>query len=209
MREETKRRLGIAVELIARLCALLGLGYFALIAVGNAMRFHNAMSLLQLADQSLNVLFVVIARWPKAVNRWPHVVVLAVGTTFANLVIDYGHVNALVPIWVTYTLQVTGIAFQLIAKLSLGRSFGIVPANRGVKTGGAFRVVRHPTYLGYAIAQVGTMLGTASLRNVSVVLGLYGMLALRAWLEERVLRKDEAYRAYAERVRWRVIPYVW
>lgn len=209
MNEKTKRALGVAVELIARACALVGLGYFALIAFGNALRFHNAMSLLQLADQSLNVLFVLIARWPTAVDRRPHVIVLAVATTFANLVIDYDHVHALVPIWVTYTLQVTGIAFQLVAKLSLGRSFGIVPANRGVKTGGAYRLVRHPMYTGYAVAQLGVLLGMASWRNLAVIGGVYALLAARAWFEERVLAKDERYREYQAQVRWRVLPFVY
>ena len=43
----------------------------------------------------------------------------------------------------------------IAGKLSLGRSFGLMPANRGIVSTGLYRVVRHPIYLGYLITHVG------------------------------------------------------
>jgi hypothetical protein len=37
----------------------------------------------------------------------------------------------------------------LAATLRLGRSFGIVATNRGIQTGGLYRIVRHPIYAAY------------------------------------------------------------
>lgn len=202
-------RLAIAVELGARLFAVLGLGVFARLAWLYARQHHDAIALLQLVDQLVNVLFVVVARWPKAVDRRPLVVVLAALTTSVAVVISHAEVRALVPRPVSYALQLAGIAIELGAKLSLGRSFGLVPANRGVKTGGAYRLVRHPMYLGYAIAQSGVLLGLASLRNLIIVAGACALLGARAYLEEKVLERDAGYRAYQERVRWRVLPLIY
>ena len=43
-------------------------------------------------------------------------------------------------------VQIGALLFQGYAVVSLGRSFGVVPSNRGIKTGGAYRLVRHPIY---------------------------------------------------------------
>ena len=46
--------------------------------------------------------------------------------------------------------QLTGLLVE-DGKLSLGRSFGLMPANRGVVSTGMYRLVRHPIYLGYLV----------------------------------------------------------
>lgn len=206
MNPRLSRALGIGLELTGRLAALAGLTLFAWITFRNANRQRDLYSVLLFLDQALNVLFVLTARWPSAIDRRPHVMLVAVGTTFSNLFLGLRTGLHIAPRALVYTLQLTGLAVQLVAKLSLGRSFGIVPANRGVKTGGAFRLVRHPTYFGYTIAQAGALLGSLSWRNAAVVTTVCALLFLRAWLEERVLMKDEAYRAYAARVRYRILP---
>lgn len=200
------RALGIGLEIIGRLGALAGLGLFAVIALNHARQQRDIYSLLLFLDQAVNVLFVLTARWPTAIDRRPHVMIVAVGATFSNLFLSLHGGLDIAPRALVYALQLTGVAIQLVAKLSLGRSFGIVPANRGVKTGGAYRLVRHPTYAGYVVAQAGALLGSLSWRNAAVVATVCALLVLRIWLEERVLMKDEKYRAYAARVRWRVVP---
>ena len=42
----------------------------------------------------------------------------------------------------------------IAGKLTLGRSFGLMPANRGVVSSGIYRFVRHPIYAGYLITHV-------------------------------------------------------
>ena len=43
--------------------------------------------------------------------------------------------------------------FVIAGKITLGRSFGIVPANRGVVTAGR-TLVRHPIYTGYLVSHL-------------------------------------------------------
>ena len=49
-------------------------------------------------------------------------------------------------------LQVIGVVISGLGLLSLNSSFGLIPANRGVKQNGFYRVIRHPMYCGYIIS---------------------------------------------------------
>lgn len=103
-------------------------------------------------------------------------------------------------------LMLVGLVIHLGAKLSLRRSFGIVPADRGVRTGGFYRLVRHPMYAGYMLAHLGFLLVSPSLWNMAVYAFGWTMLIMRMKAEEAVLAANPGYRAYMQRVRWRVMP---
>ena len=105
-------------------------------------------------------------------------------------------------------LQAIGAVFASVALLSLGRSFGIVAANRGVRTCGPYRYVRHPVYTGYILAGTGYLLENPSLRNACLFTVVVLFQAIRIVEEERTLAQDPAYREYRERVRSRILPYV-
>lgn len=106
-------------------------------------------------------------------------------------------------------IQFVGIALQLGASMSLGRSFGLVPANRGIKTGGLYRLVRHPFYFSYLITQTGYIINNPSTRNL-LVLGVgIGFQVLRIRYEERLLLGDADYAEYTRSVRWHLVPGVW
>jgi protein-S-isoprenylcysteine O-methyltransferase Ste14 len=94
----------------------------------------------------------------------------------------------------------------VLGKLSLGRSFGLTPANRGIVSTGLYRFVRHPIYLGYLITHVGFVIAYPADWNLAVLAAADVALLLRAICEERTLALDDAYRAYMGRVRWRIIP---
>ncbi|MGB5760191.1 MAG: methyltransferase [Acidimicrobiales bacterium] len=106
-------------------------------------------------------------------------------------------------------IQITGAMLQIGASLSLGRSFGLVPANRGVKTAGMYRVVRHPFYMAYLVTQAGYIINNPSLGNVAVIAVGTGFQVLRIRYEERLLLRDADYRAYAATVRWHLVPGLW
>jgi protein-S-isoprenylcysteine O-methyltransferase Ste14 len=106
-------------------------------------------------------------------------------------------------------LQSVGVLLALAATLMLGRSFGVVAANRGVRVHGLYRVVRHPIYAAYLLAVTGVVLNHPSLWNVTVLLVWTTIQAQRTLAEERVLQSDPAYRSYAARVRYRLIPGIW
>jgi protein-S-isoprenylcysteine O-methyltransferase Ste14 len=75
---------------------------------------------------------------------------------------------------------------------------------------GPYAFVRHPMYTGSIIVHLGTALLLGSWIGLALVSVLAGMLALRAVLEERLLRSGlPGYEEYTSRVRWRLLPAVW
>ena len=106
-------------------------------------------------------------------------------------------------------LQVAGVALGASGYLALGRSFGLVPANRGLVMSGAYRVVRHPLYASYVIAELGYVVQSPRLWNVGVLVVVWACQLLRLMSEERLLAGDPAYRSYSEQTRWRLFPGLW
>lgn len=109
---------------------------------------------------------------------------------------------------VALTLQIVGASLTILAALSLGRSYGVVAANRGVKTDGMYRFVRHPIYGSYFIGYLGFFLANPSIRNGAMLALTLIFQVWRAVAEEGVLMHDPEYKEYATRVRRRFIPYV-
>ncbi|MFO1186535.1 MAG: methyltransferase [Alphaproteobacteria bacterium] len=100
----------------------------------------------------------------------------------------------------------SGFAFQIWAKLTLRKRFGIVAANRGVQARGPYALVRHPMYAGYTITEIGFFLAHPSLWNGVVYMGAVSFQILRILAEERYLARDPAYGDLRTRVRWRLVP---
>ena len=104
--------------------------------------------------------------------------------------------------------EVVGGFFVLGAFLSLNRSFGIAPENRGVKSMGFYRIIRHPMYFGYVLAETGFVINNFSCYNLIVFALAVSFTMLRLQAEERVLRKDREYQEYAQKTRWKLIPLI-
>ena len=89
-----------------------------------------------------------------------------------------------------------GLLIVIAGKVSLGRSFGLIPANRGIVSTGLYRLVRHPIYLGTSSR---TSRSSAPTRHRGTsrcfVIADIALLA-RAVCEERTLSRDAAYRSY-------------
>lgn len=79
-----------------------------------------------------------------------------------------------------------------------------------VASGGPYRYVRHPGYVGMIISNIATplLLGSAW---ALIPAGLTAiMVVVRTWLEDKTLKeKLEGYREYAERVKARLLPGIW
>src|SRR5260370_2062449 len=67
-------------------------------------------------------------------------------------------------------LELFGVVLSQVGRLYMGRSFGLLPANRGVITTGPFRLVRHPIYLGLFILTVGYVMAYPHVLNAFAVL---------------------------------------
>jgi protein-S-isoprenylcysteine O-methyltransferase Ste14 len=112
----------------------------------------------------------------------------------------------ILPFGVCCAIVTAGFFIQISAKVSLGRSFGIVAANRGVKFHGPYRFVRHPMYLGYMVSHIGFFLVIPSLHNAMFYLLAIVVQLVRIFREEAVLSQDARYRAFASRVPYRLLP---
>ena len=106
-------------------------------------------------------------------------------------------------------LLLLGFGVAVSAKLSLRRSFSVVAANRGVRTGGLYGLVRHPMYLGYFLTHLGFLLTNPVLWNATVYVAWTACQLYRIRAEERVLSGDTAYEAFARRTRYRLVPFVY
>jgi protein-S-isoprenylcysteine O-methyltransferase Ste14 len=106
-------------------------------------------------------------------------------------------------------LLITGICIQIAGILSLNKSLGIVPANRGLRTGGMYEIVRHPMYLGYILVYTGYLLENLLVWNLCVFFFAVILQLLRIGNEERFLIHDKAYRHYMNKVRWKLIPHIY
>ena len=83
------------------------------------------------------------------------------------------------------------------------------PAENVLQTGGPYRWVRHPVYLGWVLALFGAAHMTADRLAFAAISTAY-LLAAIPW-EERSLGRvfGEPYARYQRAVRWRVVPYVY
>lgn len=79
-----------------------------------------------------------------------------------------------------------------------------------VVTGGPYRYVRHPGYVGWYIMMIGLAVALGSLWGFIPAVILLALMLVRTALEDRTLRKELAgYEEYAQRVRYRLIPGIW
>jgi protein-S-isoprenylcysteine O-methyltransferase Ste14 len=75
---------------------------------------------------------------------------------------------------------------------------------------GPYAVVRHPMYAGAILYLAGTPLMLGSWLGLACVPFMVVGLGYRAVLEERMLAGQlEGYASYMERVRYRLVPYLW
>jgi protein-S-isoprenylcysteine O-methyltransferase Ste14 len=106
-------------------------------------------------------------------------------------------------------VELIGVIVGQGSRLYLGRRFAILPANRGVVTGGPFRFVRHPIYLGWLILSIGYVMAYPSPRNSVVVIITLPAIVWRIIQEEALLAAEPQYRVYLAHTRWRLIPFIY
>jgi isoprenylcysteine carboxyl methyltransferase (ICMT) family protein len=103
-------------------------------------------------------------------------------------------------------MQLFGTLLAIISLACLGRSFGLLAANRGVRTAGAYSIVRHPAYASYMIVQLGYVLENLSLWNLTVFSVVLVAQMIRIHQEEATLITDPSYGSYCLHVRYRLVP---
>ena len=167
---------------------------------------HHTTGLLLLVSEALVVVFTMIRRPAGIVDRSMNARILTMFSTFAPQLVRPASMHPLTPESFTLMLSGMGLILVVMGKLSLGRSFGLTPANRGVVSTGVYRFVRHPIYMGYLLTHVGFAIANPVGWNFFILMAADATLLLRAIREEQTLALDPAYFSYMQRVRWRVAP---
>lgn len=105
-----------------------------------------------------------------------------------------------------------GIFLWAMASNRFFSSFVRIQADRGhiVETGGPYRYVRHPGYVGALLTYLASPLALASLWTFIPSALMLVLFVFRTALEDRTLQAElRGYAEYARRVRYRLLPGVW
>lgn len=154
------------------------------------------------------IVTMVLRRTPVRVTPNPWYWLLAFVATY-GVVTFYAFAPSgmlLVPTVVPDALAIISVSIAIYARLSLGFSIGFVPADRGIVTRGAYRLVRHPIYTAFFVGLLAYILRAYSPLTVLLAVILVGLFMLKSVVEEWFLRDSPDYATYLKRVRYRWIP---
>jgi protein-S-isoprenylcysteine O-methyltransferase Ste14 len=174
--------------------------------VADCLSEGHGASLVFLPCEGLVVVFMAIRRRSRNLSRHLGPWLIALGATCAPMLVAPASNQALVPAAWAAVVLLFGLILQVHAKLSLGRSMGVVAAHRGLSLAGPYRLLRHPMYAGYLVGHLAVLALNPSLWNLLVYSVSYALQIPRLLLEERLLSMDPTYRAYQTHVRFRLIP---
>jgi protein-S-isoprenylcysteine O-methyltransferase Ste14 len=179
---------------------------FVLISFFTFLRTGSWFGLGLMVFNSLLVFFFLTRRQSKSTtSRWSDWMV-SIATVLLSMSLKPDPSSDLLQEIVSVALQTTGLSIMLYSLVCLGKSFGIVPANRSVKSQGAYAVVRHPLYAGELIFYFGFLFGHFNYFNLIKILLIFLGQLWRVQAEESVLRTDKQYRDYCLRVPYRFLP---
>ena len=168
----------------------------------------NLGAALLVISELLGVFLILTRRSAVNVSTRPLDWALSLIAVNLPLLVTPASASTFIPSQIPTALMFAGMIIQISAKAILRRSFGVVPANRGIKTKGPYRLVRHPMYAGYTLTHIGFLLGFPSLQNSLLYLTALLIDIMRLMREELVLNQDTLYRQYAARVSYRLLPHV-
>src|SRR5437588_5363597 len=158
----------VARDLLAR--TLVG-ALFLLLSINLLSDFihtHRVTGLLLLVSESLVVVLTVVRRRARLVDRSPSAAIATTVSLVGPALLRASTMQPLLPETATIIISGIGLIVEIAGKLTLGRSFGIAPANRGVVVGGPYGVVRHPIYSGYLLTHLAFACAYPSFRNIAV-----------------------------------------
>jgi protein-S-isoprenylcysteine O-methyltransferase Ste14 len=90
-----------------------------------------------------------------------------------------------------------------------GRTIEVVKGQKVISTG-PYSIVRHPMYIGVMLMYVLTPIALGSYWALPPFLLVVPLLIYRILNEEEVLRRElPGYKEYCDKVRYRLIPFVW
>jgi len=103
-----------------------------------------------------------------------------------------------------------GIAMLVVVQNAYAAANITVESDQQLATTGLYGLVRHPMYLGNVIMMIGVPLALGSYWGLGFLIPGIVVLGLRITDEEQMLRQElTGYPEYMQKVKSRLVPYVW
>jgi protein-S-isoprenylcysteine O-methyltransferase Ste14 len=197
-----------------RLDWLMGWAYLAILTA-------SSITILLFGNRDM---LLVRAGVEKGTTKWDPIIAGLAFLLFwpgANVVaaLDYGrfHWSPAIPLPVKLIALLAvalGLAFAAWAMIAnkFFAKFAAIQSDREhvVITTGPYAYVRHPGYAGSFLAFITLPIALGSLWALLPAAAGLSLWVLRTFLEDRTLQKGlEGYTDYAQKVPWRLIPYIW
>jgi protein-S-isoprenylcysteine O-methyltransferase Ste14 len=200
----------IVLDLCERVLIATIYGAFAWRMLADFTGTMDVSTVLIVLSEALPLIFVLLRAPSASLSQRPTDWAAAITATIAPLLVRPGAATSSPELEAAaYGVMLFGLSLQVAAKAVLGRGFGIVAANRGVRQLGPYRLVRHPMYAGYTLTHIGFLLAMPSLLNTAIYGLALVLQIIRIKREERVLMQDPTYVAFVKRVRYRLMPGVY
>ncbi len=187
----------------------LALLFFAALIPGHTSRYNlHAADIIWMTGAALMGIFSLVRIPPKTVTVTANSIAATAGMMILPTLIKPGLASVGLLNQAGMALELIGVIFTQLARVYLGRSFGLLPANRGIVSKGPFRLMRHPIYVGWFVLTLGYAFIYPRPRNFVVIVAALLFMMWRIVQEEDLLGLDPEYRTYCEKVRYRLIPWV-
>lgn len=154
--------------------------------------------------------------WDKLIFRLAAAYGLLATLVIAGLQMRFSWSPDIPAVWQWIAAGLTALGYGMVAWSMTFNAFFAVTARlqpeRGqtVATGGPYRIVRHPGYLGAILFSTTTALMLGSVWALIPGVISSGLYILRTSLEDRMLKAELAgYKAYTKTTRWRLLPGIW
>jgi protein-S-isoprenylcysteine O-methyltransferase Ste14 len=140
---------------------------------------------------------------------------LSMGATMVVSALDFRFGWSGVPAAISLAgdvLVAVGLGIAMLTTIQNGYASANITVESGQElvSTGLYAVVRHPMYFGNVVLMLGIPLALGSYWALMFVIPGLAVLAVRIRDEEKVLTQQLAgYRDYAQRVHYRLVPYVW
>ncbi len=181
--------------------------FFAVAHLSTFIHSSGKASLLVFAAaETLVAAFFLLRTPPRTLANRPVEWLVAIAGTFLPLLL---RPTTDAPAALAEWGLMIGSALQIAGVLSLNRSLAIVPALRQLKTRGMYAIVRHPIYTSYLVTFSCYLAANFSATNLIIVVASVSLLLARVRFEERHLGQTPEYRTYRDRVRWRLVPFIY
>ena len=170
----------VTADLLARAIVGTLFGLLSINLLNDFIHTQRSTGLLLLVSESLVVVLTILRRRTRIVDRSAGAALVTAVLVAGPILLRASRGPGILPDVVTVVTAAVGLIIVIAGKMTLGRSVGIVPANRGVVIAGPYGIVRHPIYAGYVLTHVAFMCAYPTTWNVTIVVLTDAALMVRA-----------------------------